>query len=86
LILGTSAGGPLSLLAASLVRATNPHVKWTELDGHCYGYGVLDVTTARCRMDWYHLADRTKRDTTVRWIQAWSVGTGSAKIRREPQT
>jgi alkaline phosphatase D len=81
--LGTSAGGPLSLLAASLVRATNPHVKWTELDGH--GYGVLDVTTSRCRMDWYHLADRTKRDTTVRWVQAWSVGTGSSRIRRESQ-
>jgi alkaline phosphatase D len=82
--LGTSAGGPLSLLAASLIRATNPHVKWTELDGH--GYGVLGVTTDRCRMDWYHLADRTKRDTTAKWVQAWSVGTGSSKIRRESQT
>jgi alkaline phosphatase D len=79
--LGTAPGGPLSLLAASLVRATNPHVKWTELDGH--GYGVLEVTTSRCRMDWYHLADRTKKDSAARWVQGWSVGTGSSKIRRE---
>jgi alkaline phosphatase D len=79
--LHTSPGGQLSLLAASLVRGTNPHVKWTELDGH--GYGVLDVTTSRCRMDWYHLADRTKKDSTAKWVQGWSVGTGSSKIRKE---
>jgi alkaline phosphatase/alkaline phosphatase D len=36
-------------------------------------------------MDWYHLADRTKRDTAARWVQAWSVGAGSSKIRRESQ-
>jgi alkaline phosphatase/alkaline phosphatase D len=63
------------------VRATNLHVKWTELDGH--GYGVLDVTTSRCRMDWYHLADRTKKDSAAKWVQGWSVGTGSSKIRKE---
>ncbi|WP_433365351.1 alkaline phosphatase D family protein [Actinoplanes sp. CA-142083] len=79
--LGTSAGGPLSLLAASLIRLTNSHVKWVETDGH--GFGVLDITTARCRMDWYHLADRTKRDTAANWVQGWSVGRGSARIRKE---
>jgi alkaline phosphatase D len=79
--LGTRAGGPLSVLAASLIRATNPHVKWVETDGH--GFGVLEVTTDRCRMDWYHLADRTKQDSAVRWVQGWSVGRGSSRIRRE---
>jgi alkaline phosphatase/alkaline phosphatase D len=79
--LHTPPGGPLSLLAASLVRATNPHVKWAELDGH--GYGVLDVTSSRCRMDWYHLADRTKKDSAAKWVQGWSVGSGSSKIRKE---
>jgi alkaline phosphatase D len=79
--LGASPGGPLSVLAASLVRATNPHVKWVELDGH--GYGVLDLTTSRVRMDWYHLADRTRRDSGVRWVQGWSVGRGSSKIKKE---
>ena len=41
------------------------------------------MTAARCRMDWYHLADRTKKDSTVRWVQGWSVGRGSATIRKE---
>jgi hypothetical protein len=38
---------------------------------------------ARCRMAWYHLADRTRANTTARWVAGWSVGTGSSKIRRE---
>ncbi|OJF13124.1 alkaline phosphatase D family protein [Couchioplanes caeruleus] len=79
--LNTSPGGPLSRLAADLLRATNPHVKWVETDGH--GYGVLEVTPERCRMDWYYLADRTKRDTSAKWATGWSVGTGSSKIRKE---
>ena len=79
--LGTAPGGPLSVLAASLLRGTNPHVRWVETDGH--GFGVLDVTTTRCRMDWYHLADRTRRDSAARWVQGWSVGRGSSKLRRE---
>ena len=79
--LGTAPGGPLSILAASLIRATNPHVKWVETDGH--GFGVLDITNARCRMDWYHLADRTKVYSTAKWVQGWSVGRGSSKIRKE---
>ena len=79
--LGTSPGGPLSLLAATLIRGTNPHVRWVETDGH--GFGVLDVTTTRCRMDWYHLADRTRRDSAARWVQGWSVGRGSSRLRRE---
>ncbi len=79
--LGTSPGGPLSLLAAGLIRGTNGHVKWVETDGH--GFGVLEVTRSRCRMDWDHLADRTKKDTSARWVQGWSVGRGSSKIRKE---
>jgi alkaline phosphatase/alkaline phosphatase D len=79
--LGTSPGGPLSLLAASLIRATNQHVKWVELDGH--GFGVLEITASRCRMDWYHLADRTKKDSPAKWVQGWSVALGSSKIKNE---
>ncbi|MFI5497335.1 alkaline phosphatase D family protein [Actinoplanes sp. NPDC051859] len=79
--LHTTPGGPLSKLAADLVRATNPHVKWMETDGH--GYGVVEVTADRCRMDWYHLADRTRRDTATKWVTGWSVGAGSAKLRKE---
>ncbi|MEV0941302.1 alkaline phosphatase D family protein [Micromonospora wenchangensis] len=79
--LGLPAGNGLSLLGATLLRSTNPHVKWTELDGH--GYGVLEVTPQRCRMDWYHLVDRTRPDSASRWAAGFSVGAGSAKLRRE---
>ncbi|MEU7957464.1 alkaline phosphatase D family protein [Micromonospora humida] len=80
-VLGLPAGNGLSLLGATLLRSTNPHVKWTELDGH--GYGVLEVTPQRCRMDWYHLVDRTSPDSASRWAAGFSVGAGSAKLRRE---
>ena len=43
------------------------------------------MSTDRVRMDWYHLVDRTKNDTAARWVQAWSVGAGSAKIKNEKQ-
>ncbi|MDH6465497.1 alkaline phosphatase D [Micromonospora sp. A200] len=75
------AGNPLSALGAGLIRSTNPHVRWTELDGH--GYGVLEVTPQHCRMDWYHLADRTRAGSASRWVAGFSVGAGSAKLRRE---
>jgi alkaline phosphatase/alkaline phosphatase D len=78
--IGVPAGivGPIG---AGLVRALNPHVKWAELDNH--GYGVLDLTPARARMDWYHLRDRTSPTTTARFAAGWSVAPGSARLRRE---
>ncbi|MCA2217583.1 alkaline phosphatase D family protein [Jidongwangia harbinensis] len=79
--LNTRPGGPLSVFAAELIRATNPHVKWLELDGH--GFGVLDLSPSRCRMDWYHLADRTSAGSGSSWVAGWSVGRGSSQIRRE---
>ncbi|MET7835663.1 alkaline phosphatase D family protein [Micromonospora sediminicola] len=75
------AGNALSQLGAGLIRSTNPHVRWTELDGH--GYGVFEVTPQRCRMDWYHLADRTSSTSGSRWVAGWSVGAGSSRLRAE---
>jgi alkaline phosphatase/alkaline phosphatase D len=34
-------------------------------------------------MDWYHLADRTKPGSGASWVQGWSVGRGSSRIRKE---
>lgn len=78
---GLPPGNALSVAGAAAIRATNPHVRWTELDGH--GYGVFEVTPQRCRMDWYHLADRTQPDSASRWVAGWSVGIGSSRLRRE---
>jgi alkaline phosphatase D len=72
----------VSLGAAALIRATNPHVKWTELDQH--GYGVLDVNASRCHMDWYFLTDRTRVDSGVRFANGFSVASGVSRLRHEP--
>jgi alkaline phosphatase/alkaline phosphatase D len=73
--------GIVGPVAAGLIRATNPHVKWAELDNH--GYGVLHVTASKARMDWYHLRDRTSPSTTARWVAGWSVAPGSSTLRQE---
>jgi alkaline phosphatase D len=73
--------GIVGPLAAGLVRAANLHVKWAELDNH--GFGVLDVTPQRCRMDWYHLRDRTRANTTAGWAAGWSVLPGSSRLHEE---
>lgn len=76
--LGIPAGfvGPA---AASLVRAANPHVKWAELEGH--GFGVLEVRPESCRMDWFHVRDRTSRTTTARRVAGYTVSSGVARLR-----
>lgn len=71
----------LSLVAAGLLRGANPHVKWAELDQH--GYGVLDVTPERCRMDYYFLTDRTRPDSGAYLAKSFSVGSGVARLRAE---
>jgi alkaline phosphatase D len=73
--------GILGPLAATLIRAANLHVRWAELEGH--GYGVLQVTPQRCRMDWYHLVDRTRADSGAGWVNGWSVPVGSSRLRQE---
>jgi alkaline phosphatase D len=71
----------LSVAAAGVLRAANPHVKWAELDQH--GYGVLDITPDRCRMDWYFVTDRTKADAKAYLAKSFSVGSGVARLRQE---
>ena len=71
-----------SKATADWIRRENPHVRWTELDQH--GFGVLDVTAGRVRMDWYFVDDRSDPDSGARWAAAWSVGAGSAVLRPEP--
>lgn len=79
--LGLREGNALSDLASGLIRSTNPHVRWNELDGH--GYGVLEVTPQQCRMDWFHLVDRTQSSTASRFVTGWSVTAGSSRLCQE---
>ncbi len=64
-----------------MLRGANRHVKWTELDSH--GYGVLDVTPDRCRMDYYFLTNRTRPDSGAYLAKSFSVASGVARLRAE---
>ncbi|MGI5177771.1 alkaline phosphatase D family protein [Dactylosporangium sp. CA-152071] len=65
-------------VAASLVQAANGHVKWAELEGH--GYGVLEVRPDACRMEWFHVRERTDRDTTARRVKTYAVRSGVSRL------
>ena len=71
----------LSVVAGGLLRAANPHMKWTELDQH--GFGVLEVTRDRCKMDWWFVNDRQKADSGAYLAKSYSVGSGVARLREE---
>jgi len=71
----------LSLVAAGLLRAANPHIKWAELDQH--GFAVLDMTSDRCRFDWYFVNDRTNPNSGAYLAKSFSVGSGVARLREE---
>src|SRR6266498_1757963 len=71
----------LSQVAVGIIQNENPHVKWAELDQH--GYGVLDVTPERCRMDYYFLTDRTRPDSGKYLAKSFSVASGVARLREE---
>ncbi|WP_426511173.1 alkaline phosphatase D family protein [Dactylosporangium sp. McL0621] len=70
--------GLVGPIAASIVHAANPHVKWAELDGH--GYGVLEVRPESCRMDWYHVKERTDPRTTASKVRSFKVNAGVSRL------
>ncbi|GGM72492.1 phosphodiesterase/alkaline phosphatase D [Longimycelium tulufanense] len=62
------------------IRALNRHVRWVEYDSH--GASVLEVTPGAVQMDWYYVADRTKRDSAVSCARSCRVRSGSQRIQR----
>ncbi len=61
-----------------VVRSTNRHVRFVELDSH--GYGVLEVTPDAALMEWFFLDDRTDPATGARRAAGFRVGDGSARV------
>ncbi|MQY08011.1 alkaline phosphatase D family protein [Actinomadura macrotermitis] len=70
----------VSLAAEAVLAATNPHVRWSELDSH--GYGVLDLRRERARMDWFFVSDRTRRDATATRAASFTTVSGSQRLTR----
>ncbi|MDG9709964.1 alkaline phosphatase D family protein [Streptomyces sp. DH10] len=72
--------GTVSAVAAPVIRAANRHVHWVDTDRH--GFGVLDITAERAQMDYYVVSDRTKRDTTAKWVRSYRTRSGTQKVER----
>ncbi|MCF8571857.1 alkaline phosphatase D family protein [Gordonia sp. HY002] len=66
--------------ASAAIMATNHHTRWVDTDEH--GYGVLTVTPAAARMDWYFVDRLTDRRTGQRLAQSWTVKNQSRRMTR----
>jgi alkaline phosphatase D len=62
----------------ALVRATHPHIKYTELTRR--GYVLLDVTPERVQGEWYHLASITEPNAAESFAAGFSMAAGSARL------
>ena len=61
------------------VKSMNRHIKLLEFRSH--GYAVLDITSARLRMDWYLLSDRVDPAATAARGFSAEVLAGSNAVR-----
>lgn len=68
-----------SLVVERTVRATNPHVKYVDLDSH--GYSVLQLTEDGAQMDWFVLTDRTDPHSAAIWSTSRRVPAGSSRVQ-----
>ncbi|MCF8604251.1 alkaline phosphatase D family protein [Gordonia sp. HY442] len=66
--------------ASAAIMATNHHTRWVDTDEH--GYGVLTVTPAAARMDWYFVDSLTDRRTGQRLAQSWTVKNQSRRMTK----
>ncbi|MGO3327464.1 alkaline phosphatase D family protein [Gordonia sp. (in: high G+C Gram-positive bacteria)] len=67
-------------VASAAITAANHHTRWVDTDEH--GYGVMTVTPAAARMDWYFVDSLTDRRTGQRLAQSWTVKNGSRRMTR----
>ncbi|WP_407442083.1 alkaline phosphatase D family protein [Rhodococcus sp. (in: high G+C Gram-positive bacteria)] len=65
-----------------VVRSTNRHIRFVELDSH--GFGVLEVTPDAVQMEWFFLGDRTDPSTGARRAAGFRVLNGSARVEPVP--
>ncbi len=68
-----------SIAIEEAFKANNRHVKYLNFDDH--GFSVLDITPARVQMDYYVLADRTRRDSAASWSVGWKAPAGQMRVR-----
>lgn len=76
-IMGTPPRTTSLALEASL-QAANRHIRYVDLDRH--GFSVLDVTPQRAQMDWWVLADKSRRDSPASCSASWATTSGSQQV------
>jgi alkaline phosphatase D len=67
-----------TLSIEAVLQANNRHVKYLNFDDH--GFSVLDVTRERAQMDYYVLADKTRRSSPAHCAASWQTRSGSQKV------
>jgi len=75
-------GSPV--LASTLIRAGNPHIKYTNLTGH--GYILLDLTPTRAQAEFYYtqnIQDPANRNESLGAV--WTVDTAQNRLRQGSQ-
>ncbi|WP_054811466.1 alkaline phosphatase D family protein [Nocardia arizonensis] len=70
----------LAVAVEDSIRGFNGHLRYVELESH--GYGVLEVTAAQARMDWFYVLDVEDANTGVRHGASFAVPAGG---RVEPR-
>ena len=53
-------------------------MKYLNFDDH--GYSVLDVTRERAQMDYFVLADKTRRNSAAHRTASWLTRAGSQQV------
>ncbi len=64
-----------SLTLEAAIQATNPAVRWVNLDDH--GYAVLDLTGERAVMQWFAISDRSDPRATTHRLASWQILSGT---------
>lgn len=67
--IGTPEGSDLSVGAANLVKAANPHIRYLDADRH--GYSIFEVTEDFAHMDWFAIKDRTNPNSDHFYLTSW---------------
>ena len=74
----SSTGASVDEVERCVVR-DNPHVRWTDLDGH--GYIVLDVTKDWVQADWYVVGKVLRPSARDHFEAGWRVAGGEGRLR-----
>jgi alkaline phosphatase D len=66
-------------ITAAIIQASNPHMKYIDLNKR--GYVLLDLTNQRAQADWRHVSDIKQKNFTASVSASWLVNKGERFLR-----